>query len=992
MFNSSKSWNVPHELINAADLHGVEGREQSLRQRSKEAMHLEGSDCLPGMVALHVETYESSDPSRPLRDPCNHSVNGSSVNKSIHQKVPQKRRKRLPDYVTFSKSSARTFSLPSLVSSDAELEKKRDSLERETSNSKSGKVEELRKKLAFYSMFGLPRLSRDMRMFWEIREGNETSIRLENSWRDIIQGHETMSRKCSHQQEAIWELLYTELSYMKRLRVITDLFICGLLNLHNAGFLNEMHPELLFSNIPEIIRAHRSFWQEVMSPALEHSRRTGQKFNPLRFKEGFLAFSIHFDSYVTYCLEVKKKMEFVRHEFSDNELFKLFVSWVEKHKQSHRLLLSDMLMKPHQRITKYPLLLKAILKRTEDSQGRDALTSMISSVEMFLQYINAQMQHGEDYEKLLFTLGRIGSYEVLEPASEEIEKNLKPFSRLDLTVPVTGAGPQCVRCLLKEGSLKMKEGKEGKLDVHCFLFIDVFLITKMQKKSELSKVIRPPLLAERIVCRALRDPNSFLLIYLNEFRCASVALSFQCSNPSSCKDWIQKILKAQDTLKNLKSEESLRHEKEIQALYMSIDPQSRPSPSSSPILSHQNDDSTEDMGSHSEFSTVLPELVITDDTIAPDLEDEASDIGFRRKESSLEEQRYGNLMDGNQALFPHIANMEHTSRTSLLFPELQRQKRHRLGLKQEPRMALSALDLRSMLTSDPSSQLEPSAVSHHDSVFWSSMPDMGSFMELREASPFSDTEEESLDSGSTDHFPISNIPRGSLVVETLQRAKIMEKQWRKGSAKDYSDSTSDLSGTEELEFVKSRAHISTDEEGWVHRISGEEDLGQDTLEEHLFSNLSLTNNKEEEEPLPQSKNILRDRNGSDFPVHVRNMPLSQNTTTNSPPSSERLWTNLQPPKGPQIHAENYEGPLSPWLLTIQVESELYKTLSPRTLKVEDILMKRREVCASTIPVQFQERQGYTATSAPFTSRKLTQKELRRLRSIHLKCTTSVSEV
>ncbi|XP_030044524.1 pleckstrin homology domain-containing family G member 5-like [Microcaecilia unicolor] len=110
----------------------------------------------------------------------------------------------------------------------------------QTKENASDKTEELKKKLAFYSMFGLPLLSRDLRMFWEIREGNETSIRLESSWRDIVKGHESISRKNSHQQEAIWELLCTELSYMKKLRIITDLFICGLLNLHSSGFLNEV--------------------------------------------------------------------------------------------------------------------------------------------------------------------------------------------------------------------------------------------------------------------------------------------------------------------------------------------------------------------------------------------------------------------------------------------------------------------------------------------------------------------------------------------------------------------------------------------------------------------------------------------------------------------------------------------------------------------------------------------------------------------------------
>nr|KAF6360106.1 hypothetical protein mMyoMyo1_011064 [Myotis myotis] len=53
------------------------------------------------------------------------------------------------------------------------------------------------------------------------------------------------------------------------------------------------------------------------------------------------------------------------------------------------------------------------------------------------------------------------------------------------------------------------------MDVHCFLFTDLLLVTKAVKKAEGTRVIRPPLLVDKIVCRELRDPGSFLLIYLN---------------------------------------------------------------------------------------------------------------------------------------------------------------------------------------------------------------------------------------------------------------------------------------------------------------------------------------------------------------------------------------------------------------------------------------------------------------------------------------------
>lgn len=40
-------------------------------------------------------------------------------------------------------------------------------------------------------------------------------------------------------------------------------------------------------------------------------------------------------------------------------------------------MLGDLLIKPHQRITKYPLLLQAVLKRTPEAQARQALNDMV---------------------------------------------------------------------------------------------------------------------------------------------------------------------------------------------------------------------------------------------------------------------------------------------------------------------------------------------------------------------------------------------------------------------------------------------------------------------------------------------------------------------------------------------------------------------------------------------------------------------------------------
>lgn len=49
------------------------------------------------------------------------------------------------------------------------------------------------------------------------------------------------------------------------------------------------------------------------------------------------------------------------------------------------------------------------------------------------------------------------------------------------------------------------------LDVYLFLFSDMLLVTKPQRKADKAKVIRPPLSLEKLVCRPLRDPRMSLL-------------------------------------------------------------------------------------------------------------------------------------------------------------------------------------------------------------------------------------------------------------------------------------------------------------------------------------------------------------------------------------------------------------------------------------------------------------------------------------------------
>ncbi|KAM7139133.1 pleckstrin homology domain-containing family G member 5 isoform 1-T1 [Macrochelys suwanniensis] len=488
------------------------------------------------------------------------------------------------------------------------------------------KMEQLESKLHSYSVFGLPKLPQQLRFdqdSWE-EEEDDTSLGLEDSWQEIIEGTEALTRRQCHQQEAVWELLHTEATYIRKLKVITDLFLCCLLNLQESGLLCEVEAERLFSNIQEIIQLHRALWSDIMAPVLEKARKTKALLDPVDFLKGFKMFGSLFKPYIHYCMEEEGCMEYMRTLLRDNDLFRGYVTWAEKHKQCNRLKLSDMLVKPHQRLTKYPLLLKSVLKKTDEPCTRDAIITMINSVERFINHVNSRMRQRQEQQRLVAIVSQIDSYEVVDSSTEEVDKLLKEFLRLDLTAPIPGTAPEDTRQLLLEGSLRMKEGKDSKMDVYCFLFTDLFLITKPVKKAERTKVIRQPLLVDKIVCRELKDPGSFLLIYLNELRSAVGAYTFQASGQALCRGWVEALYNAQNLLQRLRLQERQRGQRQhLQSLDEGEDGESGASAASSPTILRRSSNSLDSQQCLSDGSTETISVVVVDaseELSFPDLE------------------------------------------------------------------------------------------------------------------------------------------------------------------------------------------------------------------------------------------------------------------------------------------------------------------------------------------------------------------------------------
>ncbi|KAL1259165.1 hypothetical protein QQF64_009742, partial [Cirrhinus molitorella] len=408
-----------------------------------------------------------------------------------------------------------------------------------------GQVDALKQVL---DSFNIPE---DLRWTWG--EGG-TEITLEKSWTDIVSSHESMSKTQRHQQEALWELINTELTYINKLIIAKDLVMAALSHCHRNGFLQEISPTMFFSNLPSILGAHQLFWHEVMYPMLQEVRQTGKPFDPLRLAPGCLQFPDRFPAYFEYCLEEERNVEFTRRQLDTNPHFHTYLTWVENHPQCGRMRLGDMQAKPHQRITKYPLLLKAVQKTTKDLHTQNALERMLNSVNNFLESINGYLQLKEDTLALSAAAQRIEGYKI-EGLSEELDKYICEYCCIDLMSPVKGVGPNVIRKQLMEETLKVRLRKETK-ELVVMLFTDVLLMTKTQKKSDKLKVVRPPLPLERIKCIELKDGYSFALVEVGDLGCAVSVNFLSTPSPDSCASWVSALRETQAALETLRKNET----------------------------------------------------------------------------------------------------------------------------------------------------------------------------------------------------------------------------------------------------------------------------------------------------------------------------------------------------------------------------------------------------------------------------------------------------
>uniref|UniRef100_A0A8C7CIF3 TIAM Rac1 associated GEF 2 n=1 Tax=Oncorhynchus kisutch TaxID=8019 RepID=A0A8C7CIF3_ONCKI len=216
----------------------------------------------------------------------------------------------------------------------------------------------------------------------------------------------TLLRPCPRHMSAterlrkvIQELVDTEKSYVKDLSCLFEIYLKPL---QNETFLTLDEMDSLFGSLPEMLDFQRVFLQtleeRIASSPDFSTLETPVQFKKLLFSLGgsFLYYADHFKLYSGFCanhIKVQKVLERAKTDWS----FKEFLAARNPTKQ-HSSTLESYLIKPVQRVLKYPLLLRELVSLTDtDSEEHYHLTEALKAMEKVASHINEMQKIYEDY-------------------------------------------------------------------------------------------------------------------------------------------------------------------------------------------------------------------------------------------------------------------------------------------------------------------------------------------------------------------------------------------------------------------------------------------------------------------------------------------------------------------------------------------------------------------------------------------------------------------
>ncbi|XP_077421915.1 rho guanine nucleotide exchange factor TIAM1-like isoform X2 [Vanacampus margaritifer] len=200
-------------------------------------------------------------------------------------------------------------------------------------------------------------------------------------------------------RKVISELVETERTYVKDLNCLIGRYLNPL---QKETFLTQDELDVLFGNLPEMVEFQVEFLKTLedgtrLVPDLDKLERVDQ-FKKILFSLGgsFLYYADRFKIYSAFCASHTKVPKVLVKAKSDPD-FKAFLD-ERNPKQQHSSTLESYLIKPIQRVLKYPLLLRELYSLTDpDSEEHYHLDVAMKAMNKVASHINEMQKIHEEF-------------------------------------------------------------------------------------------------------------------------------------------------------------------------------------------------------------------------------------------------------------------------------------------------------------------------------------------------------------------------------------------------------------------------------------------------------------------------------------------------------------------------------------------------------------------------------------------------------------------
>ncbi|XP_055971981.1 rho guanine nucleotide exchange factor 17 [Sorex fumeus] len=251
-------------------------------------------------------------------------------------------------------------------------------------------------------------------------------------------------------------LLDTEQSYVGSLRTLMQGYMQPLKQPENSLLCDPALVDEIFGQIPELLEHHEQFLEQVRRCV--QTWHAQQKVGDLLLQSFSKDVLVNiYSAYIDNFLNAKDAVRVAK------EARPAFLKFLEQsmRENKEKQALSDLMIKPVQRIPRYELLVKDLLKHTpEDHPDHPLLLDAQRNIKQVAERINKGVRHAEEAERHARVLQEIEAH--IE-GMEELQAPLRRFLRQEMVIEVKAVG--------------------GKKDRSLFLFTDLLVCTTLKRKS-----------------------------------------------------------------------------------------------------------------------------------------------------------------------------------------------------------------------------------------------------------------------------------------------------------------------------------------------------------------------------------------------------------------------------------------------------------------------------------------------------------------------------